>query len=309
MGAVWIPDVVRNKALVAGARGWLRDLPDLVASLERDWSISVGDAYDEGTEAYVAKAVCRDGTPAVLKLLVPRDDHGPARREITVLRLANGEGCARLLRSDEPRDALLLERLGRSMARLGLPVRKRQEILCDAARQIWRPAPECGLPTGAEIGRRLASFITVEWEQLGRPCAERTVAQAVGCAERRAAAYDAERAFLLHGDVHQWNALASPGGFKLVDPDGGVAEREYDLGVIMREDPVDLMRGDPGERARWLAARTGLDVTAIWEWGVAERVSTGLLATRVGLQPVGRDMLRCADYLSARLGTAVTGPP
>ena len=88
-------------------------------------------------------------------------------------------------------------------------------------------------------------------------------------------------------------------GFKLVDPDGLLAEPEYDLGIIMREDPLDVRDDDPHERARWLAARTGLDATSIWEWGVVERVSTGLLATKVGLQPVARQMLAVADRLSA----------
>jgi streptomycin 6-kinase len=114
----------------------------------------------------------------------------------------------------------------------------------------------------------------------------------------RGAAHDDERAVLVHGDVHQWNAVQSNGGFKLVDPDGLLAEAEYDLGVLMREDPVELMAGDPYERARWLAHRTGLNATAIWEWGVTERVSTGLLATRVGLQPVGAQMLAAADRIA-----------
>jgi streptomycin 6-kinase len=60
------------------------------------------------------------------------------------------------------------------------------------------------------------------------------------------AAHDDERAVLVHGDVHEWNALQAPGGgFKLVDPDGLVAEPEYDLGVLMRED-----RGPPDARRR-----------------------------------------------------------
>jgi aminoglycoside phosphotransferase (APT) family kinase protein len=60
------------------------------------------------------------------------------------------------------------------------------------------------------------------------------------------AAHDDERAVLVHGDVHEWNALQAPGGgLRLVDPDGLVAEPEYDLGVMMREDPVELMHGDP----------------------------------------------------------------
>jgi streptomycin 6-kinase len=49
---------------------------------------------------------------------------------------------------------------------------------------------------------------------------ERAVDHALACAARRVAAHDDERAFLVHGDVHQWNALEAPGGFKLVDPDG-----------------------------------------------------------------------------------------
>ncbi len=102
----------------------------------------------------------------------------------------------------------------------------------------------------------------------------------------------------MHGDVHQWNALEASGGFKLVDPDGLLAQPEYDLGIIMREDPLDILDADPHERARWLAARTGLDATGIWEWGVVERVSTGLLGTKVGLQPVARQMLAVADRVA-----------
>jgi streptomycin 6-kinase len=103
---------------------------------------------------------------------------------------------------------------------------------------------------------------------------------------------------LVHGDVHQLNALQSDGGFKLVDPDGLLAEAEYDLGVLMRGDPVELLAGDPFERARWLAARTGLDPVATWEWGVIERVSTGLLCTQIHLQPLGRDTLRAAEAVA-----------
>jgi streptomycin 6-kinase len=56
------------------------------------------------------------------------------------------------------------------------------------------------------------------------------VCDALSCAELRVAAHDDERAVLVHGDVHEWNALQAPGGgFRLVDPDGLLAEPEYDL--------------------------------------------------------------------------------
>ena len=138
-------------------------------------------------------------------------------------------------------------------------------------------------------------MVTRSWEALDHPCSRRAVDYALACAERRISAHDDERAVLVHGDVHQWNALEFGDSFKLVDPDGLLADAEYDLGVIMREDPGELMQGDPHERSRWLAHQTGLDETAIWEWGVVERVSTGLLCEAVDLQPFGRETLAAAE--------------
>lgn len=291
-----IPALVRNRALAQGAGAWLDALPALVAGLEADWRIAVGRSYHEGSEGLVCAATLEDGTPAVLKLLSNLDS---VRQECTVLRLANGEGCARLLAHDDARGALLLERLGRSLHQLGLPIGERHAILCDTVARLWRPAPDCGLPTGAAKGAWLADFIPKTWEALGRPCAERAIDYALACARRRIAAHDDARAVLVHGDVHEWNALeAGNGTFKLVDPDGLLAEAEYDLGVMMREDPRELLQGDPHARAHWLAARTGLDATAIWEWGAVERVSTGLVLVQIGVEAVGRDMLAVADRVA-----------
>ena len=295
---IQVPEVVRQKALAVGAGGWLEDLPLLVATVEQEWAVAVGDAYSDSTEAFVAEATCADGTAAVLKLIVPRSGDA-AENEIAVLRLTGGEGCVRLLRDDAVRGALLLERLGRPLHQLALPIRRRHEILCSTAARVWRPAPDCRLPTGAEKSRQLADFITATWEELDHPCSERAVDHALACARRRADAHREELAVLVHGDVHQWNTLEAQDGFKLVDPDGLLAEPEYDLGIVMREDPLDLLRGDARERARWLAASTGLDASAIWEWGVVERVSTGLLGTKVGLQPVAREMLAAAERVAA----------
>ncbi|MGK2950298.1 MAG: aminoglycoside phosphotransferase family protein [Acidimicrobiales bacterium] len=292
-----VPPVVQNKARAAGAQRWLTELPALVGELQERWQITTGAVYSDGTEALVLEAERADGTPAVLKLMVPRND--AAAHEITVLRLAGGRGCVRLLEDDVGAGVLLLERLGRSLFQIGLPVAQRHEILCSTAAQVWRPAADCGLPTGAEKGRWLIDHISRLWDELDRPCSERVVDHARACAERRIAAHDEERAVLVHGDVHQWNTLEHPaGGFTLVDPDGLLADAEYDLGILMREDPVELLEGDPRDRAHWLAARTGLDVTAIWEWGVVERVSTGLTCLEVDLRLEGTQMLATAEAVA-----------
>jgi streptomycin 6-kinase len=289
-----VPDVVRNKARAAGAEDWLERLPALVSSLEADWSIVVGRPYGGGSEAFVAEATRADGTSAVLKVLVSGAGKDFSN-EATVLRLAGGDGCPALYQYDADRGALLMERLGRPMYELGLPLSRRLEILSATAERIWRPAPDSGLPTGAEKARWLADFIVKLWDELDHPCSEKAVDHALAFAHRREEAHRDERAVLVHGDVHQLNALQTDGGFRLVDPDGLLAEAEYDLGILMRGDPVELLAGDPLDRARWLAVRTGLDPVATWEWGVVERLSTGLLCTQIQLQPLGSDTLRAAE--------------
>jgi streptomycin 6-kinase len=303
-----VPGPVREKARSVGAHRWLAGLPALVADLAGGWGLTVGRSFADGTESLVVAADTADGRPAVLKLMVPRGDRpdleglAPARHEITALRLAAGRGCVRLLRHDVGRGALLLDRLGPSLHDLGLPIAERHDILCALLLRFWRPVAEIGpghgLPTGAQKAADLERAVAGWWTELDRPCSERAVEHALACAERRAAAHDDERAVLVHGDPHEWNVLADGDGWALVDPDGLLAEPEYDLGVLLREDPADLLDGDPHRRVRWLAARTGRDATAAWEWGVVERVSTGLLATRIGLQPVGRQMLAVADRVA-----------
>jgi streptomycin 6-kinase len=291
-----LPPAVRAKAEEAGRAGWLTELPALVARLSRAWGLTLGDTFGDATEAYVVEATRLDGSAAVLKLHVPGRG-GAAAYEIMVLRAARGEGCARLLEADADLGALLVERLGPAMSELAMPQPRRLEILCDLAAAVWRPS-DLDLPSGRQRAAATAGSIERRWARLGRPCRAGTMRQAVEAARSREAAHDPRRAVLAHGDVHQWNALRSAEGFKLVDPDGVIAEPELDLGVLMREDPVELIAGDPWDRARMLAGRTGTDVQAIWEWGLADRVATGLALTAIGLQPVAAEMLAAADRIA-----------
>jgi streptomycin 6-kinase len=304
-----VDPIVANKAREIGAAHWLADLDEIVGSLAAEWGLEVGDALAGGTEAYVTQVARADGSPAVLKLMIPRPDTDPtgqeaATHEATVLQLAGGNGCAELYANDVARGAILMERLGPSLHELGTPIADRHRIMIDCALRMWRPIPDADLTTGAAKARWLIDHVPTRWDELDRPCSERAVEHAISCGGRRLAAHDDERSVLVHGDIHQWNTLRSDRSVgtlhKLIDPDGLLAEPEYDLGVIMREDPVELMAGNPFDRASWLAAQTGLDADAIWEWGVVERVSTGLIATSIDLQPVGSEMLAAADAIAAQ---------
>ncbi|WP_369375108.1 aminoglycoside phosphotransferase family protein [Promicromonospora sp. Populi] len=104
-----IPDQVRKTVIASGHESWLDELPGMVDSLAQEWSLLIGPSLAGGHVALVLEVTLADGAPAVLKIGVPGRDVGP---EATLLRLADGAGCAKLLGEDLGRQALLLERLG-----------------------------------------------------------------------------------------------------------------------------------------------------------------------------------------------------
>jgi streptomycin 6-kinase len=287
-----IPTAVRRRALAHGEVGarWLRELPSVVAELERRLDVTVDDTLAGGTAAYVASATTSDGTPVVVKIAMPAeiDGVGAFDQAVQTLQLANGRGCVTLLAYDAELRALLLERLGRNLDALGLPVHRQLEIICRTLQQVWVSVPsDARLPIGADKALWLANYVGDAWESLDRPCSAAAIERALDFAARRAAAFDPASAVLVHGDAHSWNTLeAERGRFKLVDPEGLASEPAHDLAVPMRELNEELLGGDAlllgRQRARFLSKLTGVDATAIWQWGFVERVSTGLYALSLG---------------------------
>ncbi len=88
-------------------------------------------------------------------------------------------------------------------------------------------------------------------------------------------------------------------GFVFVDPSTFIGDPAYDLGVALRDWCTELLAGDaPSLARRWcrgLAAATGADEVAVWQWGYLERVSTGLYSESLGGN--GRPHLLTADLL------------
>ena len=106
----------------------------------------------------------------------------------------------------------------------------------------------------------------------------------------------------------QWNALEAADGFKLVDPDGLLAEPEYDLGIIMREDPLDLLEATRTNAHGGSQHARASTPTAIWEWGVVERVSTGLLPRASACSPSAEQMLATSPIASRAKSTRRLSP-
>jgi streptomycin 6-kinase len=307
---ITVPDLVRQKVAILGAEGlrWLVGLGDLIEELEQEWQVIVGSSLEGGSESYVAQARTRDGSKIILKVAIPENNGGTVlANEITALTIADGHGYVRLLRSDLSRRALLLEPLGMPLRDLGYSTRAQIDIICTTLRETWMHIPSgSGLPSMTGIAEWFSRFIADLWENLDRPCSKPALDMALSFVQARANAFDPESAVLVHGDAHNGNTLQNlsqssqthSSFFKLIDPDGLVAEAEYDLGVLMRE-WIDELIVDPVrlgcERCAYLSHLTATDMQAIWQWGFVQCMSTGLLLTRMGQEQTGMQMLAVAE--------------
>lgn len=296
-----VPPVVVSRAKSAGAVGeaWLAGLDGMISELEKMWHISVGEALSGGSHAFVAYADGQDGTPYVLKLDMPEDLGGEFESGIKVLETAGGQGYPKLYAYDLKRKACLLERLGKPLERLGYPVPEQLRIICDALQKTWKiPVTAADFAIGNTAWFR--AFIGEAWEKLWHPCSPKVLEQAFSYLQSREEAANPSEFVLLHGDAHSGNTLGelSGQGYKLIDPDGILYEKAYDLGVLMREWVTEyksetLKKGK--ERCRYLSRLTGVPEPGIWEWGFVQTVSTAFVLLQTGREELGQKMLRVAE--------------
>ncbi|HYX48200.1 MAG TPA: aminoglycoside phosphotransferase family protein, partial [Ktedonobacteraceae bacterium] len=292
-------------------RQWLKDLPDLIAELEQEWEVSIGQPLSGGSSAYVAPVKTASGN-AVIKIAMPiGDDPYGFEQEIDTLLRAHGHGYVRVLQFDYERRALLLEQLGLSMQERQLQPKQAIPLLCKTLQQAWLvpPGTDQTLHASEYKAQTLAQLIRELWHTLERPCSENIVSQALDFARRRQDALDPQRCVVVHGDPHPANALlvrapraGAESGYVFVDPEGFLCEPEYDLGVVMRDWNEELLAtADPlalaHEYCELLARESGLDGATIWEWGFIERVSSGLYLCAYGSSEYGQPFFQTAQRL------------
>jgi len=183
---------------------WLDSLPDLITYCEEKWSLTVKHPYSLSVN-YVAPAIKEDDTEVVVKICIPGEDF---LDELEALRLFKDQGMASLLDYDQEKGIFILEKLspGHTLAE----VTDHAEA-CRCAAHVMSslivPAPsETRLPTTK--GRE---------ENLRRTF------------NQNSNGYTIEKYWLLHGDFHHYNILASEGEWLAIDPKGLVGEVEYDL--------------------------------------------------------------------------------
>ena len=297
-----IPEIIVGRAKAAGEVGekWLRDLPEIVGSLERDWEIEIDDILHGGSHALVARAHDHMGKSYVLKVEVPDAEEDAFIHSLSALDLAAGKGYVMVFKSCTKRRAWLLEPMGSTLKKSTLTPREQMEIICNALKETWETKIPEGTPLNQGSTQWFREYITGAWEELHHPCHEKVVAKAIEYVERLAANTQPENYVLVHGDAHNNNMLEAldGSGYKLIDPDGMIFEKSYDLGVLMREWPEEFEEDslESGKvRAEFLSKITGVPARDIWEWGFLQMTATGLILLQIKDTDLGTKMLSIAE--------------
>lgn len=271
------------------ADDWLAELPGHVKRFVDEWQLTPSGPLMHGMCAVVLPV-----GDAVLKVGITGPDNLP---EAEALRLWDGRGAARLLRS-EPliggrrgvdhngdwfgTNALLLERLDSSRILEDVEHEAGAAVIGQLLRRLAvRVEDSVVLVKQNDTAARWVTELPDRWERLGRPFDRRLLDLAVDTCRQ----LSVSEPLLVHGDLHQMNVLGSSREpWLAIDPKGVAGEPEFDVQPALRNcwdalvETGDLRRalrrrlaiiiesGElDGERARlWTQARAVDD--ALWAY-------------------------------------------
>ena len=280
-------DFTRTITEAHGENGadWLfARLPKLVGELENRWRIRVEKPFENLSSHWVAP--CRfvaDGGAAVLKIGFPAAD-SPIAGEARMLRLLDGRGAVKLLKTDAERHALLIERAAPG-ATLKTVFRLEPARAVEAAIRVLR---QIRLLPPARHNFVLLDDWFKDLEKAADTDFPATAAREVLDLYRK---LKTERSSLLHADFHHENVLsAGREPFLAIDLKGVVGNIGYDIAVFLNnhsrwlESAPDL-REQLNVAVDRFAAAFGIEPQNLREWAFAQAV----LSARWTQQDNGQD--------------------
>jgi streptomycin 6-kinase len=269
------PPDFRKNVLGAFANGaaWLDSLPEVIASCERHWRLTVGPAFGL-SYSYVAPGRNAHGEEFVLKVCVGSPGF---ISEVQGLQAFSGGAAAQLIDHNLELSALLLERLkpGRTLATLDND-EDATRIAAQIMRELWRPLPpNSSFPTTAQWAGGLQR-LRARFDGGTGPFPRALIETAESLF--RELLSSSEPPVLLHGDLHHFNILSADRlPWVAIDPKGLAGERAYEAGALLRNPDARLSTDAQVQRRRLdiLHDELALDRERMLAWGVAQAVLSG----------------------------------
>lgn len=252
---------------------WLKNLPDLLSSLEKRWHFTVMEAFPHLTYNYVVRVSLANGNAAVLKCGVPNPE---TCTEIAALKHFNGSASVSLLEADESLGAMLLEQVLPGIPVIELEDNEATEIFAHLIKKLHQPIQDTSLfPT---VQKWFEGFDRLYHQFGGKTGPFSSVLVDYAYQTGKELLNSMSEPVLLHGDLHHMNILsATREPWLAIDPKGVIGEREYEVGAFMRNPTLTLTtRMDTKKiltrRIEILTDITGFDKKRIIAWSLYQAV-------------------------------------
>ncbi|MFD4224187.1 aminoglycoside phosphotransferase family protein [Streptomyces griseus] len=224
-------------------RAWIAELPSLATDMLDHWQLRRDGAVRSGQASLVLPVLRHDGTHAVLRLQMPREETAAA---LIGLRTWSGDGTVRLLDHDPASGSMLLERLdgARTLASVDDDDMAMGILAGLHARLVALPAPQ-GLRGLGDVAAEMLEQAPQAVAQLTDP-ADRRLLRGWASAVGELADGPGDR--LLHWDLHYDNVLAAQREpWLAIDPEPLAGDPGFDLWPALdsRWDDVVVAPGEP----------------------------------------------------------------
>ena len=247
---------------------WRAGAPAIAEDVAADWGLTLGAAYTPGACGHVVRATTGEGAPAVLKVFFPDRE---SEQEPDALERWSGGGAIRLLRRDDERRAMLLERCEPGAFLSSLDGAHAVDVLIGLLPRLWTASP---------VGFHTLEDEVEYWfeERLER---NRHGDVAAGIARELAPTQG--ELVLAHQDLHGDNVLAAEREpWLVIDPKPLAAEREFAVVPIVRSPELWHSKRDALFRIDRLSEAFDLDRERVRGWAIVQTVAWSGGADQVG---------------------------
>ncbi|MFF3030663.1 aminoglycoside phosphotransferase family protein [Streptomyces rubiginosohelvolus] len=282
-------------------RTWIAGLPSLAADLLERWQLRRDGGARSGQASLVLPVLRPDGTRAVLKLQLPREETAAA---LIGLRTWNGGGMARLLDHDPASSSMLLERLDgdRTLASIDDDDVAMGILAGLHARLVAVPAPQ-GLRGLGDVAAAMLEQVPQTVARL-TDSADRDLLR--GWASAVAELVDDPGDRLLHWDLHYDNVLAAQREpWIAIDPEPLAGDPGFDLwpaldsrwdDVVAKGEPLRVVR----RRFDLLTDTLGLDRARAAGWTRGRLLQNALWDIEDGERRLAPSAVAMAEALRSR---------
>lgn len=252
---------------------WLKEIPQIIKQLEKDWEIKVGKPFDLYFN-YAVSATRNDGASVVLKIVFPDDKQ--FQSEVDALKVFNGESCVTLLEVDSEHFTMLLEK-----AEPGVALdpwkddNEATKVIASVIKKLAKPVPQQHHFTDVKDFAKDISNFKQKYKE-SNPLPEYLIDKAEELIKHL---IDTSTSVVVnHGDLHHGNILsAEREPWLAIDPKGIVAEPTFETGSMLRN-PYPELANKPDideiltNRIRILAEELELDPIRIQQWGLVQAI-------------------------------------